>query len=212
MHSRKSINYTFERPVSHKRTNKSNFKMMPPLNNLSKMEVILLSMLLAMTVVAIFLFQSLPIPTAAKTNSSGGSSFKQEISVSSSNAFGSATSGKLFSGTKVRSFTGTKIFDELKDLENEYRKFNVIKSKMKAVGSLNCENWGVVTTIFEPSDAIRKQVLVPGWCLIVVGDKKGPLSYDVDAPLNNFVFLNASQQENLIGYFPVIKALPWNRK
>ncbi len=44
----------------------------------------------------------------------------------------------------MRSFTDTKIFDELKDLENEYRKFNVIKSKMKAVVSLNCENWGVV--------------------------------------------------------------------
>lgn len=186
--------------------------MMSGVSTLSKMEIILLSMLFAMTIVAFYLFKSLPISSSKTTTSSnGGSNFKIDTT-SISNSAGSATSGKLFSGAKVRSFTGKTLFGEIKNLDSEYEKYNDINSQMKAAGSLTCENWGVVTTIFEPSDAVRKQVMVPGWCLVVVGDKKGPLSYAIDAPLQNFVFLNATQQEDLIRYFPVIKALPWNRK
>lgn len=179
---------------------------------LSKMEIILLSMLFAMTLVAFYLFKSLPVSStkATTTSNNGGSNFRLDTT-SISNSAGSATSGKLFSGAKVRSFTGKTLFDDIKNLENEYAKYSSIKSQVDLSGSLTCENWAVVTTIFEPSDAVRKQVMVPGWCLVVVGDKKGPLSYAIDAPLQNFVFLNATQQEDLIRYFPVIKALPWNR-
>ena len=30
-----------------------------------------------------------------------------------------------------------------------------------------CDKWGVVTTIFEPSEAIVKMTSMPGWCTVV---------------------------------------------
>jgi len=175
----------------------SNF---PPL---SKLELILVVMLFSMTIVAFILFKSLPPAAETVVNVKGDKFYTKVVTESD----GSATSGKLFSGSKVVEFQNERFFRNLKDLESEYKKYG---NEIKTPGSLNCENWGVVTTIFEPSDAVKKQVLIPDWCLVVVGDRKGPLSYSITAPLNNFIFLTAAQQDEMAKTFPVVKALPWN--
>ena len=41
-----------------------------------------------------------------------------------------------------------------------------------------CDRWAVMTTIFQPTEAVRRQVQLPGWCLVVVGDKKTPPEYE----------------------------------
>lgn len=102
---------------------------------------------------------------------------------------GSATSGKLFMGEK------TNTFDEKLIQFNSFIQTGDVKPQHSAeLGSLSCTHWSVVTTIFEPSEAVEKQGRVSNWCLVVVGDKKGPSVYDIKGAGDNVVFLNAPDQ------------------
>lgn len=151
----------------------------------------------------------------------------------------SATSGKLFTGKEIR------IFDR-KDLAKfatfhpdvhaaELQRANT--HERDDIGK-SCTHWSVVTTIFEPSEAVKKQALLgEGWCLCVVGDKKGPSAYDIPVyKKENYIFLTPAKQEgqciiisfflqqNIIGlhmfggvlmpelaaHYPLIDLLPWN--
>ena len=67
-----------------------------------------------------------------------------------------------FSGGKIRDFTNEKHIDDLKLITNDSN------------GNVSCKNWAVVTTIFKLSDAVRKMAENPGWCLVIVADKKTP--------------------------------------
>ena len=82
----------------------------------------------------------------------------------------SGTSGQLFSGAVIRKFPGRLLLQALeeKDLAGA-------RAAPAAPGKGMCEFWGVVTTIFEPSPAIKEfTARFPAWCLVVVGDKKTP--------------------------------------
>ena len=85
---------------------------------------------------------------------------------SGSTSSGTATSGKLFLGSKLRSYPN-RIFSN-NNLNHAFGNGTV------AANELNCEKWSVVTTIFPPSEAVRRQAHMTGWCLVVVGDRKGP--------------------------------------
>lgn len=81
-------------------------------------------------------------------------------------ASGTATSGTLFEGSKIRSYT---------DYHFSRNNFNIAAGNVAvAPDELHCEKWSVVTTIFAPSEAVRRQAHMAGWCLVVVGDRKGP--------------------------------------
>lgn len=82
---------------------------------------------------------------------------------------GTATSGKLFKGLKVRKHSEWKF-------RGDQSFSTAFKTDEIVAKNLLCDRWSVVTTIFEPSDAVRKQALMNGWCLVVVGDRKGPHS------------------------------------
>jgi hypothetical protein len=135
----------------------------------------------------------------------GGSTSSQAIETAAITVSGTATSGKLFRGEKVSTFD----VDKLQFATVSPTAFPADLASFKH-DELKCERWGVVTTIFEPSDAVKKQAHVPGWCLVVVGDRKGPLKYDIESANHNFVFLTAAMQESLAKHFPLINALPWN--
>ena len=82
---------------------------------------------------------------------------------------------------------------------------------MVSNAKMKCEKWAVVTTINPPTDAVQKQALVKDWCLVVVGDKKGPFSYPLEGVNeSNFIFLTAEMQEKLGAEFPLVGMLPWN--
>jgi len=126
-----------------------------------------------------------------------------EIRSNNNNVGGSATSGKLFNGNKIQSFLLTKKFNTI----DHTKEITIIEPYHD---SLLCEKWSVVTTIFEPSDAVKKQALLPDWCLVVVGDKKGPISYDIQTEANSYMFLNSSLQGTMGKHFPLVDVLPWN--
>ena len=74
------------------------------------------------------------------------------------------TSGQEFSGEKIRNFTGAKKFA---NIENWI-------GKKPQISKWNCEKWGVVTTIFPPSESVRRFLYRKDWCVVVVGDKTKP--------------------------------------
>ncbi len=81
----------------------------------------------------------------------------------------------------------------------------------------DCENWSVVTTIFDLSEGIKRTLgLGPNWCTVVVADRKTvPDSY-VPTPLvsaseaNRLVFLTVAAQELLAESSLFIASIPWN--
>lgn len=80
-----------------------------------------------------------------------------------------SSTGVVFKGLKVRSFQGERIIKN--QLEGQ------AFSKPELVAGYNCSNWGVVTTIFEPTKAIKRVADMPSWCLVVVADTKTPTDY-----------------------------------
>ena len=73
-----------------------------------------------------------------------------------------------------------------------------------------CTHYAVVNTILEPSDAVAATCArMPGWCLVVVGDKKVPPTYHFSGPCTA-IYLNVDDQEELARKSNFFAALPWN--
>lgn len=85
-----------------------------------------------------------------------------------------------------------------------YKELLTIGALFLQVAAVSEEKWIVVTTINYPTPQLRKLADVPGWHLVVVGDKKTP----EDWHLENCEYLSPSRQLEL-GY-ELAKALPWN--
>ena len=64
----------------------------------------------------------------------------------------------------------------------------------------------VTTTIFEPSIALRKFACIPGWTLLVVGDKKTP--HDSYRSMANIIYLDPDYQET--HYKKLSDLIGWN--
>ena len=62
----------------------------------------------------------------------------------------------------------------------------------------------IITSIFPPTDSVRKFAEVDDWQLVVVGDKKTPINWQY----NGVIYLGPEDQENLD--FEITKLLPWN--
>ena len=119
-----------------------------------------------------------------------------------------ATSGKLFSGNPINSFLlKNRIFS---------RGARIYTPKPISQSHLGktCKKWSVVTTIFEPSDAIKLQAsLGESWCLVIVGDKKSPSNYSIEGATSHVVYLNSTDQESFalnLNPSGLASALPWN--
>ena len=119
----------------------------------------------------------------------------------------SSTSGLLFKGNVVRKFPPhlarftSLTQNELQRTTNYKESIFNNYTKPKA-----CRNWVVVTTIFLPSDSVRKVAELDGWCLVVVADKKSSLSYDLD----NIIYLTVQDQQELTRHYNFIGQIPWN--
>ena len=74
-----------------------------------------------------------------------------------------------------------------------------------------CKKWGVITTIFTPSEAVGRFTYLTEWCLVIVADKEKPESYIFHTTRGvdqRVVFLTAKDQENIGSEF--VKSLPWH--
>lgn len=118
---------------------------------------------------------------------------------------GSATSGNVFSGEPTRKF------------DINYQITTQSSRHVQHFGSTTCVSpqWAVVTTIFKPSAAIQKVASIPGWCVVIVADKKTPVHlYDTLRNNKQIVYLSVEKQHQFanmpgnIGDF--VRSLPWN--
>jgi hypothetical protein len=126
-------------------------------------------------------------------------------------AVNSAT-GVLFSGKPFRSFTEERHFQPGWKANEEVIKPNIDIDK-------TCSNWAVVTTISGPTEAVKLAAELPGWCTVVVADRKTPNNYvelaglrESAAPMH---FLSVADQEKWatthsgkIGRF--VRSIPYN--
>ena len=88
------------------------------------------------------------------------------------------TSGHEFSGEKFRTFEGERKF------QNDAR----LTRKKPRKSKWQCVKWGVVTTIFSPSESVRRFLYRKDWCIVVVGDKNKPKVspfYELEKIFNN---------------------------
>jgi len=129
-----------------------------------------------------------------------------------------ATSGRLFKMQKVREIP-TSLHQFQTGSESKNKNKNISWPKGPLWSHPECRHWGVVTTIFDPSQAVKKFVqdtqAHEGWCLVVSGDHKGPLAYDTTSSptqpeIKNVVFLAAEHQRELAQHIPFVGLMPWN--
>ena len=111
-----------------------------------------------------------------------------------------ATSGKLFQGNKIREYPPRdRLFRDspLEPVEADNSRCQ-----------LKCANWAVATTIFEPSEAVRR-LRYTDLCVVVVGDKTKPESYKIPSSSlgENVIFLDAEDQMGIGSGF--VAGLPW---
>jgi hypothetical protein len=128
---------------------------------------------------------------------------------------GTATSGRLFRGDRIRTYDTSL----LQHADERHKKQTSNSAGIdEHVGDLFCNHWSVVTTIFEPSEAVKRQAQLQDWCLVIVGDKKGPKEYPIPTSMHahnanktdNVVYLTVEKQIELEAHLPLLSNLPWN--
>jgi hypothetical protein len=80
-----------------------------------------------------------------------------------------AATGKEFSGEKIRTFLESDLKVQLK-FTNDF----LDEKESKRYAKNMCDKWGVLTTISAPTEAVRRFLYKPDWCIVVVGDLQKP--------------------------------------
>lgn len=86
-----------------------------------------------------------------------------------------SATGQVFSGRKTRSFDRTQFFTNTTAQHSPPITLDILHHVSRKV---KCKKWSVITTIFEPSEGVRRAAMLPSseWCMVVIGDTKTPLS------------------------------------
>jgi len=98
-----------------------------------------------------------------------------------------SATGMLFSGDVIRHFGAARACSQPDFADVSVR-----------VLPPQCRKWNVVTTIYNATAAVHTAAAVPGWCTVIIGDRKTPISYMEDSKLGrhkNVFFLSAVVQE-----------------
>ena len=106
-----------------------------------------------------------------------------------------SATGNMFGNQKVRSFSG-------KRLPASTRKYPPIDVRANFT---TCQRWGVVTTIFEPTDAVARVANSPSWCLVIVPDLTTPDHYMAKLKSLNATTTRERANVDNIFYFSIKK-------
>ena len=119
----------------------------------------------------------------------------------------SATTGQLFSGGRVRIFPKENMkFVSYVPGPNE-------SPRVTTPGEPSCKRWAVMTTIFDPSEALNRLLRLEDWCVVIVGDEKTPghkytCSFVPGMCNRVSVYLSPEDQKAMSDSF--VDALPWS--
>lgn len=128
-------------------------------------------------------------PAAGSIDEVIPTTFFDHLPGSLKNKSSSATTGRIFEG---------KVFREAPKRERFQLCTGCAKDVVAAEWKSGCKSthWAVLTTIQGPVPAVRNLMKRHGWCLVVVGDKKGPFKYNVEeAETDAIDFLPHEEQE-----------------
>lgn len=128
---------------------------------------------------------------------------------------GGVVSGAIFQGKPYRKFTGKRIFtdgwekrvgtrplDYEKIVTKLSKRRHSITTATEKASTKTCSKWSVVTTIFDPSEAIQDAAnMGDDWCIVIVGDRKTPADF-LDSKLKN---------NDSVFYFDVAEQEAWGR-
>ena len=113
-----------------------------------------------------------------------------------------SSTGTLFEGNAFRTFQNPRNFEAGGNEKKKNLNTNqpVIPGKQL---TRKCQHWAVVTTIFEPSEAVKRTAALPaasGWCTVIVADTKTPTNYREASKLTpaqeeGVVFLSVDDQK-----------------
>ena len=150
-----------------------------------------------------------------------------------------AATGTRFPGTKVRDFPvnqrrsySSTASSSLRSKTNKLTDNNALQTILdrQPQDIQACQKWAVVTTIYEPSEAVLRMGNsdeLRDWCMVIVADTKTPRTYMEDAgwvpesdkssskqpsePNNGkrVVFLSVEDQEELAQLVPFVKQTPY---
>eukprot|EP00923_Selenidium_pygospionis_P034046 GHVN01059535.1.p1 GENE.GHVN01059535.1~~GHVN01059535.1.p1 ORF type:complete len:281 (+),score=14.89 GHVN01059535.1:139-981(+) len=111
------------------------------------------------------------------------------VTMNTINSINSAT-GKVFRGERIRIYDGERRFSVSVSFGNSNSAHNDNDKNGDTTTNRNrdsiydktihCEKWNVVTTIFAPTEAVRRASNVKDWCTVIVADTKTPLNYMED--------------------------------
>ena len=114
------------------------------------------------------------------------------------------SSGIKYSGTIIRKFQTKNI-----QFRGNFIQNNNLTSMIES--DLLCTHWAVVTTVFTPSEAVRRFLYRSkdfNWCVVVVGDKDKPLQYTIPSSVKRkVIFLSIQDQLDMRSEF--VQALPF---
>ena len=111
------------------------------------------------------------------------------------NGMSESSSGNLYHATLACTYSGPRHFAG---------KLPTKAVVIKHAYERRCDRWAVATTIFDPSSSLRQIAAIPGWCLVVAGDKKTPTTFN----LTGAIYLSPEDQEAMS--FKLSKLLRWN--
>lgn len=137
--------------------------------------------------------------------------YSSRSTLSSSGSGDSATQGTVFSGARTRTYSAPRLFQS-GSKEDIQRVFRGAESRIVTDSQLLCENWAVITTIFDATTLIHQVAALSNWCLCVVGDKKGPKKFELKKNTTmrakRIVLLDEAAQYEL--QYDSLKTTPWN--
>jgi len=117
------------------------------------------------------------------------------------------STGSLFVGDIIRTFSGSWTVKQKQQKQKQVR--GTLVSSFPILAK-SCDQWAVVTTIWEPTDGVKSVASLPDWCLVIVGDTKTPANYLQLAGLENddrVVYLSPEDQKKIPSAF--VKMMPF---
>jgi len=185
------------------------------------------NIILAIIAVAVLLIGSVTLHQALQDFKSWGISTSRSKKISSTlpqrnsavaeTAVANAATGSRFPGSKVRDFPSNKrqTFGTQLQRQQDGTALQTLLQNQSASLRQQCDRWAVVTTIYEPSDAVvlMGNEFARDWCMVVVADTKTPVTYMSDprwnTQNNNVVFLSVNDQNELAQLVPFIAQTPY---
>lgn len=107
-----------------------------------------------------------------------------------------------FNASEVRKFSPERLKFRSKFLP-------ISSGNVKGNKEVDCKKWAVLTTIFTPTEAVRRFLYLSTWCVVIVGDFEKPKDYNIPSSLRRrMLFLSHHDQKRMRSKF--VDSLPWN--